>query len=252
VQKFDEAAYREFAKLLGDRVAAHAPAWVNNNDSDPGIQLIELFAFIAETIVYRANGIPERGRSSAVRLARFARALANHDEGIASSKLERPRYFFGQVLDVEDFRLEQDYFRQRLRRLNRELHGSGVVRGLEVSVQSNSSGAEERVVVMPGFALTPYGEEIEVCDTQSVCLPKDGRPPYVVLFHVERASHPQPAAVGQDGQFTRIEERFAIRLEAASVDDGVTLARLLREDRSWRIDDDFKPRRVTQLLHPDC
>jgi hypothetical protein len=205
VPKLDEAAYGEFAKLLGDRVVAHAPEWVDNNESDPGIQLIEPFAFLTESLLYRANAIPERGRTSAGRLAKFALALANHNEGVANSNLERTRYFFGQVLGVEDFRLEQDYFRQRLRRLNRELHGSGVVRGLEVSVRSGSSGAEERVVVMPGFGITPYGEEIEVCDAQTVCLPKDGRLLYVVLLHVERPSHPQPAANGQAAQFTRVE-----------------------------------------------
>jgi hypothetical protein len=245
VQKLDEAAYREFAKLLGDQVAAYAPEWVDNNEGDPGIQLIELFAFLTESILYRANGIPERGRSSAGRLAKFALALATQNEGIANSKLERPRYFFGQVLGVEDFRLEQDYLRQRLRRLNRELHGTGVVRGLEVSVQSGSSGAEEQVVVMPGFAITPYGEEIEVCDAPTVRLPTDGRLLYVVLFHLERPSQPQSAAIGQDAQFTCIEERFAIRLEAATVDDAITLARLLREDRIWHVDEDFKPQRVT-------
>jgi hypothetical protein len=42
MQQLDEAAYSEFATLLGDRVAAYAPEWTGNNESDPGIQLIEL------------------------------------------------------------------------------------------------------------------------------------------------------------------------------------------------------------------
>jgi hypothetical protein len=245
MQQLDEAAYSQFATLLGDRVAAYAPEWTDNNESDPGIQLIELFAFLTESLLYRASAIPERGRYSADRLAKFALALANRNEGIANCMLERPRYFSGQVLGVEDFGLEQDYFRRRLRRLNRELHGSGVVRGLEVSVQSDSSGAEDQVVVTPGFALNQNGEEIEVCDSQTLGLPKDGRLLYVVLLHVQRPSHLEPAANGQDAQFARVEERFAIRLEATALDDGVTLARLLREEGSWRIDNDFKPRRVT-------
>jgi hypothetical protein len=247
MQNFEDAAYREFAMVLGERVAAHAPGWVDNNESDPGIVLIELFAFLAESLLFRANAIPERGRPSAARLAKFALALANHNVGVTNGTLARPRYFFGQLLGVEDFKLEQDYFRERLRRLNRELHGSGVVRGLEVSVQSDNSGAGERVVVMPGFALTPHGEEIEVCDAETVCLPEDGRLLYVVLLHAERLSYPQPAANGQDPQFARIEERFAIRLELATAGDVVTLARLLREDRSWHVDDDFKLARVTKF-----
>jgi hypothetical protein len=247
MQRFEDADYREIAELLRARVAAHAPGWVDNNESDPGIALVELFAFLTESLLYRANALPERGRSSAARLAKFALALADHDASVVTGTLERPRYFLGQLLGVDDFKLEQDYVRERLRRLNRELHGSGVVRGLEVSVQSENSGAGERVVVTPGFALTSYGEEIEVCDAQTLCLPQDGRSLHVVLLHAERLSHPQPAANGQDAQFTRIEELFAIRLEAATVDNGVTLARLLREDGGWHVDADFTPVRVTKL-----
>ena len=36
MQKFDEAAYRDFAAALRARVAAHAPDWTGGNDSDPG------------------------------------------------------------------------------------------------------------------------------------------------------------------------------------------------------------------------
>jgi hypothetical protein len=247
MQSFEEAAYREFAEVLGERVAARAPGWVDNNESDPGIVLIELFAFLTESLLYRANAIPERGRPSAARLAKFALALANHNAGVMNGTLARPRYFFGQLLGVEDYKLEQDYFRERLRRLNRELHGSGVVRGLEVSVQPDNSGTGQLLWVMPGFALTPRGEEIEVCHAQTVRLPEDGHLLYVVLLYAERPSHPQPTANGQDAQFTCIEERFAICLEPTTMGDVVAVARLLREDRSWHVDNDFKPAWATKF-----
>jgi hypothetical protein len=248
MQNFEEAAYREFAEVLGERVAARAPGWIDNNESDPGIVLIELFAFVTESLLYRANAIPERGRTSAARLAKFALTLAN--AGVTNGTLARPRYFFGQLLGVEDYKLEQDYFRERLRRLNRELHGSGVVRGLEVSVQPDNSGAGQLLSVMPGFALTPRGEEIEVCHAQAVRLPEDGHLLYVVLLYAERPSHPQPTANGQDAQFTRMEERFAICLEPTTMGDVVAVARLLREDRSWHVDDDFKPARIQPTCCP--
>lgn len=245
MQRFDDAGYRELADLLRARVAARAPGWADGNESDPGIELLELFAFLTESLLYRANPMPERGRASAARLADVALALANPDAGVAGT-LERPRYFFGQLLGVEDFQLEQDYFRERLRRLNRELHGSGVVRGLGVSVQPKSSGAGQQVVVAPGFALTAYGEEIAVLDPASVCLPEHGHSLYVLLLHAERPSHPQPAASGENAQFGRIEEGFAIHLEPATVGNGVTLARVLRQDSSWHVDKDFAPARVTK------
>ena len=114
-------------------------------------------------------------------------------------------------------------------------------------MQSDNSGTGQRLVVMPGFALTPRGEEIEVCHAQTVCLPEDGRLLYVVLLHAERPSHPQPTANGQDAQFTRIEERFAICLEPTTMGDVVAVARLLREDRSWHVDNDFKPAWATKF-----
>jgi predicted phage baseplate assembly protein len=40
----------------------HAPEWTNHNASDPGITLLELVAWIAESDVYRANRVPERHR----------------------------------------------------------------------------------------------------------------------------------------------------------------------------------------------
>lgn len=244
MERFEDADFRELAALLRAQVAARAPGWVDNNESDPGVALIALFAFLTESLLYRVNRIPERGRASAARLAEFALALANPNAGAATSTLVRPRYFPGQLLGADDFKLEQDYFRQRLRRLNRELRGYGVVRGLGVSVQPDNSGAGEQVVVTPGFAVDPRGEEIEVCDVETVLLPQDGRRLYVVLLQAERLSHPQPAANGQE--FSRIEEGFAICLEPDPVADAVTLACLLREDRGWHVDAGFTPARVTR------
>jgi hypothetical protein len=244
MQRLEDADYREFADLLRARVSARAPGWVDDNESDPGIALIDLLAFLTEQLLLRADQIPERGRSAAARLAKFALALADPGARVATGTLERPRYFSGQLLGADDFQLEQDYFRERLRRLNRALLGFGVVSGLGVSVQPGNSGAGEQVVVAPGFALDPFGEEIEVCDGQTFVLPADGRSLCVALLHAEIPSHPQPTANGQE--FSRIEERFAIRLDPAPADDAVTLARLLREDRGWRVDRDFTPVQVTK------
>lgn len=244
MQSFEDADYREFADLLRACLAARAPGWADGDERDPGILLIDLFAFLTESLLQRANAIPERGRSSAARLAKFASVLAGHDARVGTCGLERPRYFFGQQLGVDDFTLEQDYFRGRLRRFNRELHGYGVARGLEVSVEPDP-GAGARLVVTPGFALTRDGEEIEVCDPQTIALPQDGACLHVVLLHSERLSAPRPATNGTE--FTRVEESFAIRLEPAAVANAVTLARLLREDGGWRVDTEFAPARVARL-----
>ena len=240
--KLDDAAYGDIAATLRTRVDAHAPEWTDNNESDPGILLLELFAFVTESLLYRQNLIPERGRSSAARLATFAQALADRTTGAPDHTLVRPRYFAGQLLGADDFSLEQDYFRHRIRRLNRELFGAGIVRGLGVSVQPDDAGAGQQVVVAPGFAIDPHGGEIELCDPARAGLPPAGGLLYVTLHHAERPTRPVPAANGNE--FSRTEEGFSLRIEAAPTGDAVALARLLGAHDRWRVDEAFRTARV--------
>jgi hypothetical protein len=61
---------RDFADLVDellDRVSAHTPEW-SPRLGDPGRTLIELFAWLADTVLYRANLIPERQRLAFLRL----------------------------------------------------------------------------------------------------------------------------------------------------------------------------------------
>ena len=68
--------------------------------------------------------------------------------------LERVRFFAGQLLTAEDFEPEQNYFREKRRLHNRMLHGSGVCKGLGVSMDD---GQRDTVLVSPGFAIDGLG-----------------------------------------------------------------------------------------------
>lgn len=87
-----------------------------------------------------------------------------------STGIERPRYFQGQLLTEKDFSDEQDYFREKLRRHNRLLHGWGVVCGLHVT----PAAAGCAVVVSPGYALDPCGDEILLEQEALLGLPGEG------------------------------------------------------------------------------
>ena len=79
--------------------------------------------------------------------------------------LERPRYFARQLLTPAEMTLEQTYFRDKLRRHNRLLHGWGVVCGAVVCIvpRSDGSGPEPwKVKVTAGYALGPFGDEIVI------------------------------------------------------------------------------------------
>src|ERR671936_288722 len=96
------ALAREFA----NRLDVVAPGWTDDRDSDPGLTLIQLFAFLAETLLFRANAIPERAHAPLQRaLDRLAslRALALAE----APRLTRVRYFDGQLLTREDLETEQ-------------------------------------------------------------------------------------------------------------------------------------------------
>lgn len=76
----------------------------------------------------------------------------------ALRSFSRPRYFYGQLLDVRHFESEQAYFKRKQWMLNRLVDGFGVVCGLDVQL-----GADDHsVVVLPGLALDKQGREIVV------------------------------------------------------------------------------------------
>src|SRR5215471_15459492 len=71
------------------------------------------------------------------------------------------RLFDGQLITADDMRSEQEYFREKLRRHNRYLHGWGVVCGCEVK-PSPTKDKPFQVVICPGYVITPFGDEIMI------------------------------------------------------------------------------------------
>jgi hypothetical protein len=193
---------------------------------------------------------PSGRRASARRLSGAARARVRADGSGAVCGLERPSYFAGQLLSAKDLQDEQDYFRARLRRRNRRLHGAGVVSGLTVSVRPGSGRTRPSVVVEPGFAIDPRGEEIDVCRRTTVPLPARGARLIVQVLFAERPVSPVPAPgpeglPGEGGRrYSRIEETFAVALAPVARPDAVPIARLTRRSGRWQVDQSFEPPRV--------
>jgi Baseplate J-like protein len=62
---------RSFADLVDEvlaRIPAHSPEYTNPRIGDPGRTLIELFAWLTDAMLYRANLVPERQRLAFLRL----------------------------------------------------------------------------------------------------------------------------------------------------------------------------------------
>lgn len=62
IPQLDDRNYSDILQEAIARIPVHNPEWTNFNDSDPGITLLQLFAFMTENLQYRANLIPERNR----------------------------------------------------------------------------------------------------------------------------------------------------------------------------------------------
>src|SRR2546425_3651019 len=64
----DDRSYQQLRDELVLRIPVYTPEWTDHNPSDPGITLIELFAFLGENLLFRFNQIPEATRLEFLRL----------------------------------------------------------------------------------------------------------------------------------------------------------------------------------------
>lgn len=71
--------------------------------------------------------------------------------------IERNRYYYGKLLTVRDFEVEQNYFRSKDRLNNRVMHGAGVVCGMGVSASDDAT-----LMIESGMALDYLGREIVI------------------------------------------------------------------------------------------
>jgi hypothetical protein len=62
IPNLDDRRYQDLLDEALARIPVYNPEWTNFNKSDPGVTLVELFAFLTENLLYRANQIPERNR----------------------------------------------------------------------------------------------------------------------------------------------------------------------------------------------
>jgi hypothetical protein len=167
--------------------------------------------------------------------------------------LNRHKYSNGQILTADDFTSEQNYFVERLRRHNRNLHGWGVVSGLAVSVQVD----ESTISISPGVAIDCFGNEIDVGIEMKCAVPKAAGKLFVVIQYQECPTVSVPVLgepCGEEGSMqssSRIQEVCHIGIvhtdpssNHAEIGPGtpgcgsphpMSIARLIRGVRGWRV-----------------
>lgn len=89
VPPIDARNYEQLRDEALRRIPVHNPDWTNFNASDPGVTLVELFAFMTETLLYRANQIPERNHRAFLGLLGAPLLPAASARGIVAIANER-------------------------------------------------------------------------------------------------------------------------------------------------------------------
>jgi hypothetical protein len=163
--------------------------------------------------------------------------------------LKRTNFFPGRIVTTADLQTDQNYFRERMRQHNLNFHGIGIVSGLEVSL---SQGPAKSIVVAPGIALDPFGNEINVLSAVRCQFPEKCEVAFLVLYWAERETDPVPVLTNESetGQTmaSRMEKYAILKYELE--DDrtrhltGVVLARLKKIRHRWKVDDEFQLQRA--------
>ena len=179
--------------------------------------------------------------------------MRSRDYSMNKKQIEIPLYlqwtnfFAGRILTAADLQAEQSYFRERMRLHNLNCHGIGIVSGLEVST---SEGPARSIIVAPGTALDPLGNEITIHSTVRCPLPQKSELVYLILCWAERETDPIPAPENdtEPALYSRVEEYAMLKYESeereAHNHGGVVLARLRKVRRMWKVDQTLQVRRV--------
>lgn len=129
----------------------------------------------------------------------------------------RNRYFYGKLLTVRDFEIEQRYFNDKRRMTNRLAVGTGILSGLDVVAVNDRT-----ISIDPGIAIDSFGREIVVSlpamhmlsdlegfdqdaihDTYYLCMAYEERPAEMVH---------SVAQTSGDGEYSRLNEAYAFSL----------------------------------------
>lgn len=60
IPKLDDRTFQDFVNEARRLIPRYCPEWTDHNLSDPGITLIELFAWMMEMMLYRLNRVPDK------------------------------------------------------------------------------------------------------------------------------------------------------------------------------------------------
>lgn len=170
--------------------------------------------------------------------ASLAATMRKDDLTMKNQKMipfERNKYFYGKLLTVRDFEIEQRYFNDKRRLVNRLLMGPGILAGLGTLLLDDKT-----LMIQPGIAIDFLGREIVVESPYTSRLSviegfedlDEYGDAYLSIFYDEdekETVHNVAAPNGGEGQsaYNRISEGFHIKLSKTAPNRGHLLKDLL-------------------------
>ncbi len=148
VPNLDDRTFDQLAAEARSLLPRYSPEWTDHNPSDPGITLLELFAFLAETAIYQLNRIPERSLENFAALVGVKREPGEKIEGVLRRSAEENHFRFRAVT-------QEDY-----EALAREAAPGLIARAkvvITLEEKENVSPEEQtlQVILLPDDALDP-------------------------------------------------------------------------------------------------
>ena len=86
----DDRDFEQLRDELVQRIPTFTPEWTDHNESDPGIALLELFAYLGESLLFRFNQIPDATKVAFLRLLGVQSLPAQPAHVLAALATESP------------------------------------------------------------------------------------------------------------------------------------------------------------------
>ncbi|HEX5734701.1 MAG TPA: baseplate J/gp47 family protein [Blastocatellia bacterium] len=215
----DDRTYADLMEEARGMIPAQAPEWTNHNASDPGITLLELFAYLTEMLIYRLNRVTDANVYAFLKLI--------------DGKQRAPSNKIALAEDVRNVVLE-------LRRINRAV----TCEDYEQLVLAAFGDQVERAFCLP----------LRNVESDDLALRIKDRPGHVSVIIVPRTGlQPSEKLIGEIKEYLEPRRLLTTRIHVAGphyVNIGVRIKLFLKPDA---LEDDVRKMAVKALqgfLHP--
>lgn len=112
VPDLDDRTFDQLAAEARALIPKNFPEWTDHNPSDPGIALLELFAFLLEAAIYQINRVPERSLEHFAELVGVTRGEGEAIEKMLSRAIEALEPEYRAITEDEFEYLAKDEFEE--------------------------------------------------------------------------------------------------------------------------------------------